>query len=99
MTITSPNGTLVVNQVLVGTSATLLVAATPDVQAGRRELTVMNPGNSEVNLGDATVVPGGGLPIPPNYGSITIDPENACKGAWYAASGSAGYRVVVIEKY
>ena len=67
MIIKSVNGSCVINRVTAGPVAVSLDDGMPwamDVNEGRQSLVIINPGTSEVNLGDSTVIPGG-RPDPP----------------------------------
>jgi len=87
MIVKSVNGACVINWVTVGPVAVSADDGMPwtmDVNVGRQHLVIINPGTSEVNLGDSTVIPGGGLPVPPNYGLVILGPEHASGGrGWH----------------
>ena len=86
------NGTPIVKEVTVGTSATLLTA----VSTKRRSILFVNNGSAVIFIApDNTAAPGHGIPIP-QYGYYYDD---SCLCAWYGvvSSGSGDMRTLEVD--
>lgn len=96
MTISTSEGQLVIDRITVGATATLILAAAEHP----RDVLVINNSAGVMDLGDATVAPGTGIPLQGSGGEFALNdkllPGGLANTAWYAAiSGGSGDLCVV----
>lgn len=95
LTIATSDGSLVIDRVVVGATATLILAASENP----REVLVINNSTGVMDLGDSSVAVGTGIPLQGSGGSFDLTSRfrsAQATGAWYAAiSGGSGDLCIV----